>query len=383
LSTYALISHSTHPAHATTAVAGAKRRITAAHARQAARDWIEASLGQWPGLRAAHLVGGITTMPDDAPFPAHKDVDVHLIFDEGSPLPPSASPWMNILEVSFDGFSIEAGVKTVAEYRSAESVLANPEIAHHLTVDSVLYDPSGLLRDLRGTVRWEYRRKKWVLARIDHERSGFARALDFRAPAADAHGASGEVNILGYSTTFIAAMLWVATLNPPRMGSGVFLRLRELLTFLDRLDLYEDVLATVGIGQFGPERATHLLEEATEGFDLAIAVGKTPGPFQHKLQGHLRPYFVDSCRSMLEHGHHREALGWVLPYHLATTDVIMAEGPESERPRFAERQARLLAELGLDTAGARASRFEQAGRLFARALAFAHEIVDGHPDVLD
>jgi DNA invertase Pin-like site-specific DNA recombinase len=47
--------------------------VNVAQAKQAARAWVEAHVGQWPGLRAAHLVGGITTMPDDEPFPAEKD----------------------------------------------------------------------------------------------------------------------------------------------------------------------------------------------------------------------------------------------------------------------------------------------------------------------
>ncbi len=54
-------------------------------AKQTARTWVDVNLREWPGLRAAHLVGGITTMPADAPFPAAKDVDLHLILDEGSP----------------------------------------------------------------------------------------------------------------------------------------------------------------------------------------------------------------------------------------------------------------------------------------------------------
>ena len=371
------------PERAAPARPAAKRIVTAARARNAARRWVRTMVDQWPGLRAAHLVGGITTMPDNAPFPAHKDVDVHLIFDEDSALPPSASPWMNILEVSYDGFSIEAGVKPVAEYRSAEAVLANPEIAHHLTVDSVLYDPTGLLRVLQGRVRREYARRRWVLSRIDHERYGLARAFGLRSIAAEEHGASGEVNILGYSTTFITATLCVATLNPPRMGSGVFLRMRELLTVYGQLDLYEAVLALLGIGRIGPERVEQLLAEATEGFDVALECTKTPGPFQHKLQRHLRPYLVESCRSMLAQGHHREALSWVLPYHLATADVILADGPESERSRFAERQTALLRDLGLDTAEARAAAYAEAARLSDLAFALAEEIVERHPGVVD
>lgn len=181
--------------------------MNARQAKLIAREWVETNLDAWPGLRAAHLVGGITTMADDEPFPAHKDLDVHLIFDEGSPALQAPWPYMNVIEVSFGGVSIEAGVKSCAEYGSAEAVLTNPEIAHHRTVDSILHDHCGLLRDLQEAVRREYPRRRWVLARLDHERSGMADALGLRPMVAARLGASGEVNILGYATTFLAATL--------------------------------------------------------------------------------------------------------------------------------------------------------------------------------
>ena len=107
-----------------------------AHTKRLARQWIEAHREQWPGLRAAHLVGGITTMPHEAPFPAYKDVDFHLVFDECSPALRSEGPFLHIIEVEYHGLLIEAGLKSATEYRSAEAVRANPVIAHHLTVDS-------------------------------------------------------------------------------------------------------------------------------------------------------------------------------------------------------------------------------------------------------
>ncbi len=167
------------------------------HVKRAAQEWVEAKLADWPGLRAAHLVGGITTMPDDASFPPYKDVDLHLIFDEGSPMLRTDGPFLNIIEVEHRGLLLEAGVKPVDDYRSAEAVLANPEFAHHLTVDSLLYDPTGLLRRLQEPVRHEFPRRQWVRARVEHERTGLQGALELQAMARAMWGAAGEVNILG------------------------------------------------------------------------------------------------------------------------------------------------------------------------------------------
>lgn len=118
-------------------------------AKQTVQEWVEANIEQWPGIRSAHLVGGITTMSDNALFPSYKDVDLHLIFEEGNPALSPTGPFLNLLETPYRGLLLEAGMKSMKEYESAEAVLSNPEIADHFTVDSVLYGTlDNLLRGL-------------------------------------------------------------------------------------------------------------------------------------------------------------------------------------------------------------------------------------------
>jgi hypothetical protein len=348
--------------------------MNAGEVRHRARGWVESNRGRWPGLRAAHLVGSITTTPDDAPFPAYRDVDMHLIFDEGSSMLEAPGPFLNVIEVPYQGLLVEAGIKSIREYESAEAVLANPEIAHHLTVDSVLYDPSGLLGRLQDPVRREFRCRRWVDTRVEHERNGLRGALALLPMARATWGAAGEVNILGYSFTFVGALFAVAALKSPSTGSRFLLRMRETLAEYDHLDLYDEVLEVLGLRDAGPARTAQLLHEGTEAFDLAVQVRHSPHPFQHKLHEHLRPYFVDSCQSLLDEGYHREALGWVLPFYTAATDVVLADGPEEVKERFAERYAGFLEDLGMDTAASRAARFDRANRLYERCFALASEI---------
>ncbi len=154
---------------------------------------------------------------------------------------------MTLIETSYEGILIEAGIKSVAEYDSAATVLANPEIAHHLTLDPILYDPTGFLSDLQQAVRREYAEPQWVQARIEHERRGAAGALGMRPMASAMYGASGEVNVLGFATTYICPVFAVATLNPPKMGGRSWINLRTDLDTLGRLDLYEDLLDIMGV----------------------------------------------------------------------------------------------------------------------------------------
>jgi hypothetical protein len=344
------------------------------HARQTAKAWIEANLERWPGLRAAHLVGGITAMPEDAPFPAWKDVDIHLIFDDGSPDLQPRGPFANIIEEAYRGLLIEAGIKSVADYRSAEAVLANPEIAYHLTVDCGLYDPDGFLRDLQAQVKREYAQERWVLARIEHERQGFQGALGMRPMVAAAFGASGEMMILGYSQTFLAAVLQVAALNPPRMGGQSLVRLNESLAAEGRPDLFEGYLGVLGLRDADRLQAEALLDEAVEAFNLAVVFRKSPHPFEHKLHAHLRPYFVESSKAMIAAGHHREALAWITAFLCGSIDVILADGPEAEKLRCLARQSELLRQFGMDDPTAMVTRFVEAHRLGDEIFALAEKI---------
>jgi hypothetical protein len=355
-------------------------------AKETARAWVEANVEAWTGLRAAHLVGGITSLPDEAPFPATKDVDVHLIVDEDSATREVDGPGWNLLEISYGGLAIEAGVKSLADYVSAEAVLANPEIAYHLTVDSILFDPTAWLRALQEPVRRDYPRRDWVLARLAHERRGFAGAFDFLRSVGATWGASGEVNILGYTTTFLAAALSVARLCPPRLGGGTLIHLREHLAAQGRLDLHEEVLTVLGTGNASPQRAAQVLREGAEAFDLALELRHRPHPFlpgEHKLYPHLRPYVVDGSRDMIAAGYHREALPWIAALSLATTDLILFAGPEEVRLKFVARRAVLLRELGFDSEAARAAKREQMRCLGERVFALADEIAAANPAIVD
>jgi hypothetical protein len=332
--------------------------MNAGKARTAARRWVEERKDAWPGLWAAHLAGGIVTMADDEPFPAHKDVDIVLIVDPESPALRSMGPIMPMVEEPFEGLAIEAGFKSADDYASPEAVLANPEIAHHLTVESALYDPAELLAGLIPEVRRRYPERKWVEARVNYERDGFEAALAMRPMAAQMLGATGEANLLGYAHTFLVAAICVANLAPPRIGGSSLVRLREYLGHRGRLDLYEELLGILGVGRWTPEMSANVVEAGADLFDIAVAHRRSPHPFQHKFHAHLRPYFVETCREMLEAGDHREAANWAVPYVCSATDMILVDGPEDERARAAAARDDLLEDLDMESEEQRDQRFE-------------------------
>lgn len=358
--------------------------MNAGQVKQLVKEWTAAHLQDYPGLVATHLVGGITTTPNDVPFPLYKDVDFHLIFPDGSPTLQHDGPFSNNLELFYNGLMLEGGLKSVAEYQSSEAVLSNPEIAHHLTVASnILYDPTGLLHTLHKRVVREYARRQWVVARIEHERTGINHALGLMPMAQSMAGGSGVAQILGYSFTYVMAALCVATLRSPSTGSRAWLRGRDVCAEYQQLDLYEDALRVMGVVDSTPERVKQLLAEGAEVFDLAVAVKRTPHPFGHKMQAHLRPYFVDGCTSLIEEGYYREALLWITPYYVSSCTIMLIDGPDNMKPTFAARAARFLEELGMGSPEARTAKITQAQEVHDRFFALALDISATHPSIVD
>src|SRR5947207_10895590 len=101
------------------------------------QEWVELYGRQTSGFCGAHLMGGITTLPKDAAFPAYRDVDLNIVLH--------GLPQREIRDFAYKGLIMECGLFSFEEYRSHADVLASPELAPNLVVESILADPSGML----------------------------------------------------------------------------------------------------------------------------------------------------------------------------------------------------------------------------------------------
>ena len=77
---------------------------------------------------------------------------------------------------------------------------------------------------------------------------------------------------------------------------------------------------------------------------------------------------------MIAEGYHREALGWLSPFTLSSTDVMLADGPDNKFARSVALQESFLRELGMGTSEERASRYARAETLFTQIFTLADEI---------
>jgi hypothetical protein len=346
------------------------------------KEWINAHVESFPGLRGAHLVGGITTMQEEALFPAYKDVDMHLIFEEGSSHLSPKGPIPNALETEHEGLMLEGGFKAIREYESAEVILANPEIAHHLTVNSILYDPNELLRALSVQVTRDYARRQWVMARLEYEHRGIQSIYERRAMAVKMFGPQGQIQLLAQSFVYTTCALCVAVLQPPTSGSRTFPKMQELLSEHGHAKLYAAMLDLFNLNQVKVETVSRLLDEGSEAFDLAAQVLKTPHFFQFKFKPHLKPYFTESCRRLLGEGHPQGAMLWLLPFYVSACQIIIADGSAEDQSKFASRLQGFFSEVGFHTAELANSKWEKGQKLHSEFFKVAEEIVMKNPNII-
>jgi hypothetical protein len=332
-------------------------------------EWVELYGRHTPGFCGAHLMGGITTLPKDAEFPTYRDVDVNMVLHD--------LEQREIQDFAYKGLIMECGLFSLEEYRSLADVLASPELAPNLVVDSLLADPTGMLARLHQAVAQEYPRSEWVSARCEYMKRGVVQALnDMQQARSPAEGLVHLVRLV----FDIAGLIAVAQLQPPTHRRCLIL-MRELLAPQEELVLYEAVLRLVGGAHLTRQQVESSLEDCASAFDHAVAVYRTPIPYGFKLHAHVRPYLVDGAQEMIAAGNHREAMLWIMGFSYIANTAIQQDAPAHERARFQAQFERLLHELGLDTLPAWHARLGQSRSLADAIFTVADANVANHPAI--
>jgi hypothetical protein len=328
-----------------------------------AKEWVQVHGSSIPGFCGAHLMGGLNDMPKDAPFPAYRDVDLNILVQSEAA--------GEVHDVSFRGLILEYGVQSAARYASAEQVLADPELASNLVVNSILADPLGILGRLHVAVAQQYARRDWVLARCAAERAATGESLEAMRQA----GSTFETMVHLAGVIFgLSGLLATATLTPPTHRRSLVV-IQQLLARHGRAELHEELLAALGFAHMSHASVAGYLSDSAEAFDRAVQVHRTPVIFDFKLRPHVRPYVVDGAQEMIDAGCPREAMFWIWSFILIANGAIQADAPEPDRRYFQAKADRLLDDMGwLDPAG-RSARVEHVARVAGALVAVADDIV--------
>jgi hypothetical protein len=345
------------------------------------KAWVDLQAKHAPGFLGAHLMGGITSMASGETFPTYRDVDLHLIFRDDIEMPGEN------LEALYEGLMIEAGFRQQKDYRSPEVVLADPVIASHMAVPSIVCDPTGWLSRLQEAVAEEYAQRRWVQARCEAEKR---QAFGWLERTASLPEPITALNILGYTCTYVSGVLALASLQPITGRRGL-VQMRRILERWGRLDLHQRLLAVIGVEHLSREQVECALRDATEVFDIAVRVKRTPHPFGHKMYAHLRPYLVEGTQEMISEGYHREAAGWVMAYYASSIQIIQTDAPSELTPDRQEKFEEYLRQFVPDgegsvyrpeRSGAEAwrVRIERARAIFREVFTLADEIIASRED---
>lgn len=335
-----------------------------------AKEWVDAEASRMPGFCGAHLMGGITYTPREADFPPYRDVDMSIIL--------AGKQEMGVHDVAYRGLILEYGEHGVERYAHADTVLADPELASNLVADSILADPQGTLAPLQATVRQEYARRQWVLARC---------GVGERSARASLAALGQEQTLVGFQVSLVTFLLGLtelcasASLTPPTHRRNLIV-MRQVLERYGQSALAERLLAFVGFAHLTRAAVAGYLQECAVTFDRAVQIVRTPVIYKFKLQPHVRPYIVDGSQAMIDEGFHREAMYWIWTNLAVANNAIQTDGTDTEKPLYQAKLDRLLRDMGWLNPKERAPRLAAAQQLADDVVAAARRIVDSHPQIV-
>jgi hypothetical protein len=331
------------------------------------REWVENHARLLPKFAGAYLWGGITAMAADAPFHLYRDVDVVVVLSDEVPDEES--------EVFYRDLILEVIWKHIDDHRDVEALLANPSAGPNLATTQLLADPTGIVAPVQQAVAAAYTHRRWVQARVEAEKR---MAQDGLANMQAAATPQDRLNAVRDFLGAISGLLAVAQLKRPTTRRTLAL-LHDMFVEQDRLDLNEAALIVMGSAELSRAEIETLMAQIMIDFDRAVEVYQTPIPYGFAVAAHIKPYYVEGTREMIEAGLHREAMYWVAC--LDTVYLILAnDAPEAEKPMFAAHFDALQSALNNTSAEAWSARVYTATRLAEEAYQMADVLVALQPE---
>ena len=324
---------------------------------QLARQWVLAEGAQIPGFLGAHLQGSLNSLPVGADFPARRDIDIKIVLADGE---------LGNQAVWCKGFMLDVAFGKREEYE-AVAVLSNPRLAPHLAHGHILADPTGLLGAVHQAVAGEYGRRRWVRARCQWEKELVQSTLD---------QSDFTVLTLSFTLMYLGGLLAVASLSIPTHRRSL-ISMKRILQAQKRPNLHENALQIVGCDHMTRSQVEEYLPVVAKAFPQAIAIYHTPIPYVgYKLRPHLLPYYTTASQEMIDEGHHREAMQWILHTFILLHTVFQNDAATAEKAAFAGKFHQLLADLGLAESRQLAAQREKLRQLLPQFFALADEMAD-------
>ncbi len=158
---------------------------------------------------------------------------------------------------------------------------------------------------------------------------------------------------------------------------------KELLAEYGHSAFYPSLLELLGCAHLSRVQIEEHLTALADVFDVAKAVVKTPFFFAADISNLARPVVIDGSRELIEQGHHREAIFWMVATYSRCQIVFHHDAPPEMRDQFSPGYRRLLADLGITSFADLQQRSEQVRLWLPRVWEVAEAIMVANPDIED
>jgi hypothetical protein len=340
--------------------------------KNVAQQWVMEEATSLAGFNGAFFHGSVNWMADDEPFPTSSDVNVMVVV-EGSD-PPSALhkfPYRDvILDVSY---------MSNKSFASSDTMLADYRYAHSFTANSLISDPSGQLTKVQQAVSKHYARRKWVRKRCQHARDWLLSTLQWLKEEDPFHD---QVFAWLYPLSMPTHITLVAGLENPTVRK-CYVACGELLARYGQLPLFESLLRLLGSAEMDRRQVESLLDSCAEAFDCAKGIVKTPFFGASIISHATRPIAIDGSRELIDSGHHREAVFWIIAIHTFCQKALHNDGAPELQRRFTPSYRRLMRELGLNAFAGLQQRNEQLKEILPQVWEATEIIIGANPGITD
>ena len=340
-------------------------------AKDRARQWVAEEGSRVPGYCGAFHTGSTTWLADDAELPAGSDVDVALV--RSGPVGTD-----KIGKFHYRGVILEVTDQPIAQFESAERVLAHYYMAGNFRLPNVIADPSGQLTKLQAQVSAEFARRHWVRQRCEHAQENASQTLQGLDPAAPFLDQSLTCLLSAGVTTYV---LLVAGLRNVTVRKR-YLLTRQLLSDYGQDAFYERLLEILGSARMTATKVRQHLDALTPAFDRASMVVGAPFFWSSDISADSRPIAIDGTGDLIERGDHREAVFWLAVTYGKCLKVL-EHGAPAEAERFRPGYRSLLGDLGVGSLADVAGRASQIRELQPLVWQMAEHIMTTNPEIVD
>lgn len=347
-------------------------KVTVRHAKEIAKEWVLDHGAKFVGFEGAFFHGSINWMNEDDVLPASSDVDLYLVSSaDPLPKPPRKLMYRNVL--------LEISTRSAASLNNVEEILGDHRISGTFSKDCIAVDTTGQLTRLQAAVSKEFSDRKWVLKRCDKTLATVNGYLDALQPDMPFHE---QVTVFSFGAGNLADLLTVACLRNTTVRKKYAVA-REVLSVQGRTDLYEKLLRLLGCADFTKQQTSDHLDRLSKVFDAACEIDKRDYRFGSDISGAARKIAIGGSRELIEQGHHRDAVFWLLATYSRCMTVFDEYGAMGDLEKYRPSFDGLLADLDLDSYEKRLDRRDVVRQQIPAIWQEVETMISGNPEIKD